>query len=65
MLQLFRERRPERLSKGNQPTIIGDVFIHPTANVHPTAVVRNPHAKLRFTLSYVYFQIQKLLLLYL
>jgi len=38
-LQLFRQRRPERLAKGDEPQIIGDVFIHPTANVHPTAVL--------------------------
>lgn len=37
--QLFRERRPDRLAKGDKPTIVGDVFIHPTANVHPSAVV--------------------------
>ena len=37
--QLFRERKPERLASGSQPTIIGDVFIHPTADIHPTAVV--------------------------
>lgn len=39
MEQLFRERKPERLAKGDQPTIIGDVFIHSTAEVHETAVV--------------------------
>ncbi|XP_057371438.1 mannose-1-phosphate guanyltransferase alpha-like [Daphnia carinata] len=38
-LNLFRERRPERLAKSVQPTIIGDVYIHATANVHPTAVL--------------------------
>jgi len=38
-LQLFRQRRPERLARGEEPKIIGDVFIDPTAIVHPTAVL--------------------------
>lgn len=39
--QLFRQRHPERLAREETPKIIGDVFIDPTANVHPSAVVRN------------------------
>lgn len=48
-LQLYRKRHPERLrgvgiQEGNVkqiPKIIDDVFIHPTAFIHHTAVVRN------------------------
>jgi len=36
-LNLYRDRRPDRLAKGGQPVIIGNVFIHPTATVDPTA----------------------------
>ena len=43
-LDLYRKRQPERLA-GTHPIsasvqIIGDVFIHPTAQIHPTCVVR-------------------------
>ena len=46
-LQLYKKRHPERLTGlGIQdrqikqiPKIIGDVFIHPTAYIHHTAVV--------------------------
>lgn len=48
-LQLYRKRHPERLNGvGIQdvhvkqvPKIIGDVFVHPTACIHHTAVVRS------------------------
>ncbi|KAG1654935.1 Mannose-1-phosphate guanyltransferase alpha-A [Nymphon striatum] len=40
-LSLYKQHHPERLAKfgGNQATIIGDVYIHPTASVHPTATL--------------------------
>ncbi|KFD58819.1 nucleotidyl transferase [Trichuris suis] len=40
-LHLYRKSYPERLavSGDNGPTIIGDVFIHPSAQVDPTAVI--------------------------
>ena len=53
-LKLFRQTNPSRLkffdncngnsggdlqNKNQNPEIIGDVFIHPSANIHPTAVV--------------------------
>ena len=41
-LAIYQKYHPERLSKNGdgKPRIIGDVFIHPTATVHPSAVVR-------------------------
>ena len=54
-MNLFRKTNPERLSKAiehcngsgpvkdpESPEIIGDVFIHHTAKVDPTAVVSVP-----------------------
>ncbi|KAF4519788.1 hypothetical protein B566_EDAN009040 [Ephemera danica] len=39
-LQLFRkQKRTDRLLQSNSPTVIGDVYVHPTASVHPTAVL--------------------------
>ncbi|CAB3980282.1 Mannose-1-phosphate guanyltransferase alpha [Paramuricea clavata] len=40
-LELYKTRHPDRLTlnKDNKPTIIGDVFIHPTASVDSTAVI--------------------------
>lgn len=44
-LDLYRRTHPERLAKTGVESnefpceIIGDVFIHPTATIHPTAVV--------------------------
>lgn len=41
-LNLYRETHPDRLAKLDSaagPTVIGDVFIHPTAQVHPSATV--------------------------
>ena len=40
-LALYRAKHPERLatSLADQCNIIGDVYIHSSANVHPTAVV--------------------------
>jgi hypothetical protein len=38
---MYRENNINRLATNgpNKPKIIGDVFIHPSANVDPTAVV--------------------------
>ncbi|KAL4218726.1 hypothetical protein ACF0H5_021314 [Mactra antiquata] len=40
-LDLYHKSHPERLAQNaaGQPKIIGDVFIHPSAQVHPTAVL--------------------------
>lgn len=40
-LAIYKSSHPERLAKNGEglPKVIGDVFIHPTATVHPTAVV--------------------------
>lgn len=39
-LKLYRRnRRVDRLCSTTAPTIIGDVFVHPSATVHPSAVV--------------------------
>ena len=40
-LAIYHRTHPERLTKSeeNQPKILGDVFIHPTATVHPSAKV--------------------------
>ncbi|XP_056013280.1 mannose-1-phosphate guanyltransferase alpha-A-like isoform X2 [Ostrea edulis] len=40
-LALYQDWHTERLSKNGElkPQIIGDVYIHPTADVHPTAVL--------------------------
>ncbi|KAL5005613.1 hypothetical protein ScPMuIL_016771 [Solemya velum] len=40
-LAIYHRTHPERLEKEGEgkPTIIGDVFIHPTAQVHSTAVL--------------------------
>ncbi|XP_028402885.1 mannose-1-phosphate guanyltransferase alpha-B-like [Dendronephthya gigantea] len=40
-LELYRTQHNDRLTlnEDNKPTIIGDVFIHPTASVHSTAVI--------------------------
>lgn len=40
-LALYQNWHKERLAKNGElkPQIIGDVYIHPTADVHPTAVV--------------------------
>ncbi len=37
-LSLYESVAPERLTKDG-PEIIGNVFVHPSADVHPTAVV--------------------------
>lgn len=43
-LAIYRKDQPRRLAgceKGDaSPRIIGDVFIHPTAQVHPSCLVR-------------------------
>ena len=41
-LEMYRDNNISRLATNgpNKPKIIGDVFIHPSANVDPTAVVR-------------------------
>jgi len=38
-LNIYKSTHPERLAKSakDYPTIIGDVYIHPSATVHPTA----------------------------
>ena len=40
-LDMYHDTHPERLAKNSSgnPQIIGDVFIHPSAQVHETAVV--------------------------
>jgi len=38
-LALYRKRQPSRLADDIGPRIIGDVYIHATAQVHPTCVV--------------------------
>lgn len=40
-LALYQNWHKERLARSGElkPQIIGDVYIHPTADVHPTAVV--------------------------
>ena len=40
-LELYKKNHPNRLAKNGEgmPKIIGDVFIHPSATVDPTAVV--------------------------
>ena len=38
---MYHQTHPERLAKEKEggPKIIGDVYIHPTATVHPSSVV--------------------------
>lgn len=38
-LNLYRTSAPKRLTSSEKSNVIGDVFIHPTASVDPTAVV--------------------------
>jgi hypothetical protein len=40
-LEMYKQSHPKRLAQNEpgKPKIIGDVYIHPTANVDPTAVV--------------------------
>ncbi|KAK3082846.1 hypothetical protein FSP39_006934 [Pinctada imbricata] len=40
-LAIYRDTHPDRLAKNGEglPSVVGDVFIHPTAEVHPTAVL--------------------------
>lgn len=43
-LAQFRQKSPGILAYGdgtNNPTVVGDVYIHPSAKVHPTAKVNN------------------------
>lgn len=46
-LELYRSKHPERLiisGSGDNPwkcRIISDVHIHPTAQIHPTAIVKH------------------------
>ena len=42
-LEMYHDTHPERLAKNGagKPKVNGDVFIHPTAQVHETAVVRS------------------------
>lgn len=45
-LAMYKRSQPKRLvgnkGKGDQegPSVIGDVFIHPTAQIHPSCLVR-------------------------
>lgn len=41
-LALYKTKRPNYLTSPNRNTcnIIGDVYIHPTASVHPSAMVK-------------------------
>lgn len=44
-LEQYRVDRPEMLAKGDgsrTANIVGDVYIHPSAKVHPTAKVSEP-----------------------
>ena len=39
-LDLYHKKRPDRLAKGDGGfTVVGNVFVHPTARVHASAVV--------------------------
>ena len=40
-LMIYHKNHPEHLAKNGdgKPTVIGDVFIHPSASVHPSATV--------------------------
>lgn len=40
-LELYHKTHPDWLVQNSEgkPTVVGDVFIHPTANVHPTAML--------------------------
>ena len=49
-LSLYQSQSPDRLSKKSvkSPQIIGNVFVHPTAKVDCTAVVRSTFYKIEF-----------------
>lgn len=38
-LELYRSHHPQRLAQNQEATVIGDVYIHQSASVHPTSVV--------------------------
>jgi NDP-sugar pyrophosphorylase family protein len=58
-LDLYKHHHPERLATNGpgKPKIIGDVFIHPTASVDPTAVVKMIETCMR--LSALHFEIRR------
>ncbi|KAG8337414.1 hypothetical protein J6590_024422 [Homalodisca vitripennis] len=38
-LELYKAHQPHRLAKDTEATVIGDVYIHHSATVHPTSVI--------------------------
>ncbi|KRX96645.1 Mannose-1-phosphate guanyltransferase alpha-B [Trichinella pseudospiralis] len=38
-LNLYHTTHPERLTRKGEPTILGDVYIHPSVEVHPSCVI--------------------------
>ena len=52
-LNIYRRTHPERLAQNGEgkPQIHGDVFIHPTASVHPSAVV-SKNKQLAYTIFF-------------
>lgn len=38
-LELYKAHHPQRLVRDSKATIIGDVYIHHSAYIHPTSVV--------------------------
>lgn len=50
-LALYKQKHPKRLASASNSScyIIGDVYIHPSATVHPTSVVRGINCSLWFT----------------
>lgn len=55
-LAIYKRTHPERLAVNSEgkPRISGDVFIHPTAQVHPTSVVRSSHPSQLCVCVYVF-----------
>lgn len=61
-LAQFRYKSPGLLANGDgtkTPTVIGDVYIHPSAKVHPTAKVNN---HLLFITLYIYSVLNEFLI---
>ncbi|KRZ14478.1 Mannose-1-phosphate guanyltransferase alpha-B [Trichinella zimbabwensis] len=38
-LNLYHTTHPERLTRNGEPTIIGDVYVHPSVEIHPSCVI--------------------------
>ncbi|KAL1242493.1 Mannose-1-phosphate guanyltransferase alpha-B [Trichinella spiralis] len=38
-LNLYHTIHPERLTRNGEPTIIGDVYVHPSVEIHPSCVI--------------------------